>query len=90
MNGAIAGSGSQVLSIASTIVSCRCTLDKTAPRSDYVLVTMDGTQVNLDAPNGWRLVDDKTVERVGDACAAFKNGSCLLNAEVQCMVVRPS
>ena len=77
-------------SIASTIATCSFQLDKAPPRADYVLVTLDGKQVNLNDANGWRMADDRTVELVGDACTTFKSGAHLLNAEVQCMVVQPS
>jgi hypothetical protein len=77
-------------SITATISSCSFTLDKAPERANYVLVTLDGKQLNLDDPNGWRMSDDKTVEIVGEACNTFKTGTHLLNAEVQCMVVQPS
>lgn len=77
-------------SITATISSCSFTLDKAPERADYVLVTLDGKQLNLDDPNGWRMSDDRTVEIVGEACNTFKSGPHLLNAEVQCMVVQPS
>jgi hypothetical protein len=77
-------------SIASSIATCSFALDKAPPRADYVLVTLDGKQLNLDDANGWRMVDDKTVEIVGNACTTFKSGAHLLNAQVQCMVVTPS
>jgi hypothetical protein len=76
--------------IASRISTCSFALDKAPPRADYVLVTLDGKQLNLDDANGWRMADDKTVEIVGDACNMFKSGAHLLNAQVQCMVVTPS
>ena len=77
-------------SITATISSCSFSLDKAPERADYVLVTLDGKQLNLDDPNGWRMSDDRTVEIVGEACNTFKNGQHLLNAQVQCMVVQPS
>lgn len=77
-------------SITATISSCSFTLDKAPERADYVLVTLDGAQLNLDDPNGWRMADERTVEIVGEACNTFKSGPHLLNAEVQCMVVQPS
>lgn len=77
-------------SITATISSCSFTLDKAPERAEYVLVTLDGKQLNLDDPNGWRMTDERTVEIVGEACNTFKTGQHLLNAEVQCMVVQPS
>jgi Mg-chelatase subunit ChlD len=79
-------------SITATIATCNLKLDKAPPRADYVRVTLDGTQLNLDDPNGWRMVDDHTVEIVGSACTTFKAGSHAhtIDAKVQCMVVTPS
>jgi hypothetical protein len=76
--------------ITATISSCSFTLDKAPPRADYVLVTLDGKQLNLDDVNGWRMPDDVTVEIVGEACNTFKTGAHVIHAEVQCMVVTPS
>ncbi|MET0390296.1 MAG: vWA domain-containing protein [Polyangiales bacterium] len=77
-------------SITASIASCSFKLDKAPERADFVLVTLDGKQLNLDDANGWRLVDDQTVEIVGDACTTFKSGPHLINAEVQCELVQPS
>ena len=37
-------------------------LDNAPSRADFVLVKLDGTQINLNDPNGWRLQGDKTIE----------------------------
>ncbi|HKU36560.1 MAG TPA: vWA domain-containing protein, partial [Polyangiales bacterium] len=47
--------------ITGQIVGCSFTLDKPPSRADFVLVTLDGKQINLDAPDGWKLVGDRTV-----------------------------
>jgi hypothetical protein len=77
-------------SITGSIASCSFRLDQAPPRADYVLVTIDGKQLNLDAPDGWKLDDAHTVEIVGNACAMFKAGKHVLDAKVQCDVVQPS
>ena len=77
--------------ITGQIVGCSFTLDKPPSRADFVLVTLDGKQINLDAPNGWKLVGDRTVELSGAACDAFRSaGTHILDAEVQCSVVGPA
>jgi hypothetical protein len=77
-------------SITASIASCSFHLDQAPSRADYVLVTIDGKQLNLDAPDGWRLVDDHTVEITGNACSTFRTGKHVLDAKVQCDVVQPS
>jgi hypothetical protein len=57
--------------ITGAIVGCAFTLDKAPSRADFVRVTLDGKQVNLDDPNGWKLTGDRTVELIGSACDAF-------------------
>ncbi len=77
--------------ITGAIVGCSFTLDKPPTRADFVLVRLDGKQLNLDAPDGWKLVGDRTVELSGQACEAFRSaGSHILDAEVQCSVVGPA
>jgi hypothetical protein len=76
--------------IAGALVSCTFALDKAPPRADYVLVRVDGTQVNLDDPNGWGLIGDRTIELRGSACATVQsNGDHAVDAEVHCQTVVP-
>jgi hypothetical protein len=76
--------------IAGDVVSCTFVLDKAPPRADYVLVKVDGNQVNLNDPNGWQLVGDRTVELTGTACEKLKSdGAHIVSAEVRCQVVVP-
>jgi len=76
--------------IAGDVVSCTFVLDKPPPRADHVLVRVDGQQINLDDPNGWRLVGDRTVELTGTTCETLKsNGAHIVDAEVRCQVVTP-
>jgi hypothetical protein len=77
--------------ITGAIVGCSFTLDKPPSRADFVRVTLDGKQVNLNDANGWMLTGDRTVELTGTACDTFRGaGSHLLDAEVQCSVVGPA
>jgi hypothetical protein len=76
--------------IAGQLVSCTFALDKAPPRADHVLVRLDGNQVNLDDPNGWGLVGDRTIELRGNACMTVQsNGDHLVDAEVRCETVVP-
>jgi hypothetical protein len=76
--------------IASELVSCTYVLDNPPRRADYVLVKLDGMQINLDDPNGWVLVGDRTVEVQGAACDQLRStGSHSIEVSVQCSVVPP-
>jgi hypothetical protein len=76
--------------IAGDVVSCSFVLDKAPPRADYVLVKIDGVQVNLDDPNGWHLIGDRTVELTGSTCEMLKSpGNHQVDAEVRCQLVVP-
>jgi hypothetical protein len=77
-------------SITAAIASCSFSLDKAPRRADYVLVRLDGAQVNLGSADGWQLIGDRTIELVGAACQQFRSGLHTLSAEVQCDVVVPS
>jgi hypothetical protein len=80
----------ELQTITSEIVGCSLTLDKAPPRADYVLVKLDGRQLNLNDANGWMLRDEKTVELTGQACETFKSGSHSVEAQVQCEIVGPA
>jgi hypothetical protein len=85
-----AGLKSAFQMIAGDVVNCTFVLDKPPMRSDYVLVKIDGSQINLDDPNGWHLVGDRTVELTGQSCDKLKSdGAHIVDAEVQCDVVTP-
>jgi hypothetical protein len=76
--------------IAGAAVSCTFVLDKAPPRADYVLVKVNGTQVNLNDPNGWALINGRTVELRGATCDMLqRDGDHLVDAEVRCEVVAP-
>jgi hypothetical protein len=77
-------------SIASELVSCTYVLDNPPSRADFVLVKLDGMQINLNDPNGWMLVGDRTVEVQGAACEQLRStGSHSIEVSVQCSVVSP-
>jgi hypothetical protein len=77
-------------SIASELVSCTYVLDNAPSRADFVLVKLDGVQINLNDPNGWMLVGDRTVEVQGAACEQLRSsGSHSIEVTVQCSVVSP-
>lgn len=75
--------------ITGAIASCNFTLDAAPAKPENVLVLLDGGQLNLDDPNGWRL-DDRTVEVVGQACQTLQSeGTHTLDVTVQCAPVGP-
>jgi Mg-chelatase subunit ChlD len=76
--------------IAAAAVSCSFALDEAPARADYVLVRVDGKQINLGDPNGWSLVNQRSVELHGSACTQLQSGGThAVDAEVQCDVVTP-
>ncbi len=76
--------------IAGQAVSCTFSLDESPPDPTHVLVTVDGQQVDLDHPDGWRLsADGMTIELQGKACNTLRaTGDHTLNVEVKCAAVR--
>jgi hypothetical protein len=76
--------------ITGALVTCSLDLDNAPARPEYVRVTLDGNQVNLDQADGWRLVGDKTIELQGGACDTFKSGTHLINVTVECHPVGPT
>jgi hypothetical protein len=79
----------EFMHITASIASCRFELSAPPQRADYVLVRIDGKQINLNDPNGFQLIGDRSVELQGTACTTFREGQHLLDAQVQCMVVQP-
>jgi hypothetical protein len=76
--------------IAGDVVSCSFVLDEAPPRADFVLVRLDGQQINLGDPNGWDLVGDRNVQLMGTSCETLKDGSPhAVDVEVRCDVVVP-
>lgn len=52
-------------------------------------VTVDGTALTLNDPNGWRLNDPSTVELTGTACELVKTGDHEIDISFPCDVIIP-
>jgi len=76
--------------IASSITSCDFSLDRAPTSADYVLVKLDGEQLNLGAADGWRLVGERTIQLTGAACERFREGDHSVSADLLCVIVPPS
>lgn len=82
---------STIREIAAKAVSCDFALDERPPDLDYVLVTIDGEQINLNDPNqnGW-VINDATVSLQDGACNRIKDGRRHdIKVQVVCQVVVP-
>ena len=79
----------ELRSILGEVASCSLLLDAAPASPEYVRVTLDSQQVNLNDDDGWRLVDGSTVELVGQACQTFKSGTHRVEATVECDIVAP-
>jgi hypothetical protein len=80
----------QLESIATSIASCDFELDTAPSRAEFVLVQLDGETIDLNDPDGWRLVGTHTIQLVGNACERFREGSHSVTAELRCELVTPS
>jgi len=72
-------------------VSCTFVLDEAPPDPSYVLVTVDGEQINYNQADGWTLsADGKKVTIQGKACETLQSGEeqHTLGVEVKCEVVQ--
>lgn len=78
----------ELQSILGAVAGCSFSLDKAPPRADFVLVRMDGKQINLGTD--WMLAGDRTIEIIGASCDKLKDGGAhTIDAEVRCSVVVP-
>jgi hypothetical protein len=74
----VANDPAQMVSAFDTIIkgvrNCRFSLNGTvaAGKEDTGLVTLDGQPLAYGDPDGWRLMDGKTLELQGTACSTFK------------------
>lgn len=75
--------------ITFAIASCSFELNSPPERADHVLVRLDGRQVNLNEPDGFALLGDRTVELRGQSCTRYREGNHVLDASVLCEVVQP-
>jgi Mg-chelatase subunit ChlD len=75
--------------ISGQVVSCTFALKDEPQDPRYVQVTLDGTQLNLDDPNGWS-IDGTTINVRGDACETLQDGGDhALAVKVLCDIVIP-
>ncbi len=77
--------------IAGKAVSCTFVLEKPVMNPEFIQVTMDGMQVNLNDPNGWVLSPDgKQIMLQGTACQSIQGaGQHSVNVKVKCEPVSP-
>lgn len=79
-----------IRNIAARAVSCSYMLDQVPLQPEFVLVKLDGQQINLGDPNGWQMVGDRTVELTGAACDTLQGGGAhSVAVQVLCSVVPP-
>ncbi len=50
-------------------------------------VTLDGTPLACDDPNGWSATDESHIRLMGDACTEFLDGGGILRANFPCGVI---
>jgi hypothetical protein len=74
--------------ITGAIASCSFQLSMAPEHPEYVLVKMDGQQLNLNQSDGFRITD-RTVELTGGSCSRFRDGTHVLDAQVLCAIVQP-
>jgi hypothetical protein len=78
----------ELQSIVGAVAGCSFSLDKAPPRAEFVLVRLDGRQINLGTD--WQLSGDRTIEIIGQSCETLKDGNAhAIDAEVRCEVVVP-
>lgn len=75
--------------IAGEAIPCSYQLETEPEDPSFVRVTLDGTQLNLDAPNGWS-INGRVITLQGAACSSLKDGNDhSLTVEVLCNQVTP-
>lgn len=73
--------------IAGEVVSCSYNLDTEPKNPSFVLVELDGKQLNLDQPDGWTITGT-TVTVQGQACSTLQDGKDhTLSVKVKCDAV---
>lgn len=71
--------------ITQVAITCDFELENTVVDAKYVLVKIDGKQLNWKDENGWVLgTDNKTVSLLGDACSTIKKEGHTLSISVEC------
>jgi Mg-chelatase subunit ChlD len=75
----------QFRKITDVVIGCDFALDGAVADKRYVLVKLDGKQINVDDENGWKLSKDRrTVTVVGNACETLKKEGHRLTVSVEC------
>ena len=73
--------------ITAQLVSCTYDLEEVPPDPSYVLVRVDGKQLNLNQPDGWS-IKGATITIEGQACRGLQDGKAHeLRVEVKCDAV---
>jgi hypothetical protein len=77
--------------IAGKAVSCTFVLEKPTTKPEFIQVTIDGKQINLNDPDGWVLSPDgKQITLKGAACQGIQGaGQHTVNVRVKCEPVAP-
>jgi len=71
--------------ITDVVIGCDFELDGAVSDKRYVLVKLDGKQINVDTDDGWKLSSDRrTVTVVGSACETLKKEGHRLTVSVEC------
>lgn len=85
-----AGLRDALRAIVSGILSCRVDLDGTIDTEVACTgtVRLNGRSIACEDPDGWRVVDENTIELQGEACAELQEGTgATLEASFPCDVV---
>ncbi|HRI64868.1 MAG TPA: VWA domain-containing protein [Polyangium sp.] len=78
--------------IINGVRSCTLQLNGTVDQSGAASgkVSLDGTLLTYNDPNGWRLVSPTEIELLGTACQTIKSGDHTLSVQFPCGIVVPN
>jgi Mg-chelatase subunit ChlD len=70
---------------------CKFTLEKAIVDGyeDQGTVTIEGMELVLDDPNGWRVNSPTEIEFLGDACTQLQEGTLEVHVEFPCEAIEP-
>jgi Mg-chelatase subunit ChlD len=75
----------QFRKITEVAIGCDFALDGPVSNKKYVLVKLDGKQINVDTADGWELSSDRrTVTVVGKSCETLKTEGHRVTVSVEC------